>query len=135
MDLEHFHLDPNYFPEDTKDLIAIPTILALGALPLGVKKGFRFFKRVRLLNVGLVAPKDRESKKQLKDLAIATGHSSIAPYRVQVPEFLEVLEVIYQVNSETIERMPLHQIHPTITEYFERLKAEEEEAEETPPLT
>ena len=55
-EVDFFHLNPNYFPELTKDLIPLEMVLRYGVLPLGFKSEFGFFRRRKHVNLGFLSP-------------------------------------------------------------------------------
>lgn len=120
--VEFFHLNPKFFPESTRDHFPLDTILRLGALPLGTKHGWRFFRKVVLLNVGLIAPKHRATQREIQNLIREkTGIDGIQFFRIDPGEFLGLVETAYAVKRERLEALPENALAAPLRDW---LKAE-----------
>jgi hypothetical protein len=103
--VDFFHLNPEYFPRGTKDIIPLDAILKYGVLPLGLKNKRGIFKSSIQLNLGFLNPKHKENVGRELETLAAKGNQSIHAtkcYLVLVDEFLHVLDKVYGLNSEKL---------------------------------
>ncbi len=115
--VEFFHLNPSYFPAATKDLLGLDTILKLGALPLGTKRGWWPFRSSTLLNVGFVNPKNRAAVKEVKRIIGERKElSGVQVYRLDRSEFLSILSAAYGIDRARLLALPETSLEPTIVE-------------------
>ena len=122
-----FHLNPDFYPEETKHLLSIDDILRFGVLPLGFKTSSGLFRKRRDLNLGILDPTQKHvpmeiEKKVREKFPDLTG---VRCYLVLVEQFLSVLHSVYKqdlalpnhrdiektlltfLNNSTRERKPL----------------------------
>ena len=103
--VDFFHLDARYFPEVTRQALPIELILQSGALPLGLKTEFRWFRKRKILNLGLLDPsrKDLEqlihSAKALATDLLGEEIHDVKLFLILADQFLEVLDEVYQVSD------------------------------------
>jgi hypothetical protein len=106
--VDRFHLNPSYFPKNTRDLLPAEIILQHGALALGVKKSFRFFRTRRLVNLGFLDPSREESIKQvlitIREKFNELGFQGIQVYQLDPQEFVDVLSTVYQIPESELRR-------------------------------
>jgi hypothetical protein len=99
--VERFHLEPEYFPKETKEWLSREQMLEFQMLPLGIKHKTKFFKKVGYLNVGSVNPKIRELHKEVDKIArerLGDSYGGYQIYQIQESEFKSVLDKIYGVR-------------------------------------
>lgn len=94
-----FRLDPQYFPESTRALFPVETLMSQAILPLGTKSEFSWFKRRQRLNLGAVnaGQRDGEVRNFLKERGI---QDSVRIYSVLPDEFMTILKRVYGVPSD-----------------------------------
>lgn len=86
--LDHFHINPDLFPQETKTVIPIADIKRFQALPLGTKAG-------AYLNIGLVDPYRLDARDALTLLARQTG-KRVHFYEISEADYSTILKSIYQ---------------------------------------
>lgn len=122
--VDFFHLNPKFFPATTKNHLPVETILRLGALPLGSKRGVWPFRRRLLLNVGLVNPKDREAVSEIKRCArVASDFNGLQLYRLAVDEFLSIVQVVYGLTRESLLALPETHLEPSLRQHLDAVAA------------
>jgi hypothetical protein len=104
--VDFFHVDPQYFPQETKAVFSIEDIVRWGALPLGSKIQYRLFRKGKILNVGLLDPGRADVK-----LAIAAAQEEAGKkftqlkfFLILADQFLGILQSVYGVNPETLKK-------------------------------
>ena len=99
--VDFFHLEPQYFPEATKDLFNTDFLLQFGVLPLGYKTVWKFFRPKKLLNIGLIDPSRQDALEAVKahasEVLGAGSWAGTKPYLILADEFVSVLERVYKV--------------------------------------
>lgn len=117
-EVDFFHLNPNYFPESTKDLIPIEMVLKYGALPLGFKTESRFFRRRKLINVGFLSPYRKnflaEVEKFVLDHREGQTFEAVRIYLILADQFLKVLKKTYGISEDQIRKMNPETVDPTL---------------------
>lgn len=107
--VEFFHLQPDYFPETTKDFFTVDEILQYGILPLGLKTNRSLGSKGQLVNVGFLRPRETPIVAQVTQL-VREKHPSLSGlvrYQIRLDEYLTILEKIYTIDSEKlIDRSP-----------------------------
>jgi len=104
--VDFFHLEPDYFPAPTRDILPIESIIKYGALPLGVKSRRKFFSERKRLNVGFLDPTRKDSIAAVEataKAALGPAYGGLKVYLVLADEFLEVLETVYGVSEERLK--------------------------------
>lgn len=132
--VEFFHLNPRFFPENTRDYLTLDTILKWGALPLGTKRGLWPFggKRPRL-NVGFVNPKNRAAVREVKRLVAARPDvSGVQMFRLDPVEFLEILRAAYGVDRERLLTLAEDAVEPFLLNHLQTPVENETAPAQTP---
>jgi hypothetical protein len=112
-----FHLDPNFFPRVTQDLIAVEDVVRYGVLPLGFKREFKWFKPVARLNLGLLNVERRETLEWVR--AHAGNVKAFKTFQVLPDEFLQTLELCYGVGRSTLLEWGADQIDNNLMLYLQ----------------
>ncbi|MCB0406520.1 MAG: hypothetical protein KDD51_17185 [Bdellovibrionales bacterium] len=119
--VERFHLDPEYFPEITKDLFSIEEILKHGVLPLGFKQQNTLVGKKQYLNVGFLSPRDTKQIAAVEAL-LKAKHQAIAGflrYQVELIEYLQVLERVYDTGRDSVSKRASNLLHPLLQSHFQ----------------
>lgn len=107
--VDYFHLDIEYFPQNTREFFDTSTIIKYGALPLGTKKVTKFFKSKKILNLGLLNPALSQNIDALEALAVdqmgCDQFAGVKVYLLLADQFLDVLEKIYNVSETEIRKL------------------------------
>lgn len=113
--MDFFHLDAAFFPQTTRDLFPVETILRDGVLPLGIKNSFWLFRTRRILNVGFLSP-NKEMCRKIEALARSRekGLSGIRPFRIGKREFLSVLASVYEIPESKLKRLGVADVHQSL---------------------
>lgn len=91
---DRFHLIPEHFPESTRNLLTVEQILAMGALPLGIKSG-------TIVNFGLLDFRNLITRDTLSGIASQQGKKAHF-YVVEPREFWDVLQNCYRVSPASV---------------------------------
>jgi hypothetical protein len=106
--VDFFHVDARYFPQETKSVFAVEEILRWGALPLGSKTEYRFFRKGKILNVGLLDPGRQDAKLAIAAATESQGegkkYTQLKFFLVLADQFLSILQSVYGVNPETLRK-------------------------------
>lgn len=96
---ETMRLDSKYFPESTKDVIPIKTLLQHGALVLGQREA-RGLYRGKILNLGFLDPFDRVARVEVENLVRAKFPqlSGIHVYQITSSDFVDIVRKIYGID-------------------------------------
>ena len=109
-----FHVHPAYLPEATRNLFPSETLLWGGALPLGTKTEFRFFRRKKILNLGLLNP-SRVEVIQRVERELKTGEfDSVRVFLILANHFMAVLEAHYGITMDQLRARGPKEICPTL---------------------
>ena len=129
--IDLFQLDPNYFPEATKDLFEKEDLIKLGFLPLGLKTVYRFFRAKRALNIGMIEPSSKESLEKIKALAEKKidRFEEIKTYLILPEQFIRVFQKVYDFSDQKIRELPPKDVHERVQLFMETGNA----GKETPP--
>lgn len=107
--VDFFYLDPEFFPESTKDLLPVDLMARLGVLPLGYKLEPGLFKRKKVLNIGVVNPSRSDGLDELKAFLAQKSGQDAAPniklYLILGDQFLRVLEQVYGARESEIRQL------------------------------
>lgn len=118
MEMDSFHLNPDYFPESTRGWLDVPTILTHGMLPLGIKHGYRFgFLRTTFANVGCLGPVNRAQKAAVQHKLKKQGVGGVHFYQVEPAPFWEVLQKAYGVGPAQLKAESNQPLHPSLSPY------------------
>ncbi len=126
--VDWFHLDPEYFPQDTRSLFTAADVLQYGILPLG-KKHARAGEGKQILNVGFVNPGNKKARIFVQ--GFVSGNKEFRKYRayrLKIEEFLLILQEIYELFPALFLQQPVS-VCPDVVLYLEQLKKEKEQAE------
>lgn len=108
------HLNPNYFPKETKSLLNLDLILELGILPLGFKTKWKFFRKKRVLNIVHVG-----AKPSLESLQWVQANQEEVQFFHALPhEFLKVLEIQYGFSPTNVRNLD-QKIHGALRRILE----------------
>lgn len=120
--VDFFNLDANFFPRDTMDFFSKETLVRLGILPLGLKKDWARFKRVKRLNVGVLNPGRKSFEYEIQNHL--GGHkieiNTIKFYLILADPFIQVLNKIYGVSEGDLRVWPISQMDDTLKMFLER---------------
>ncbi len=112
-----FHLDPNFFPQVTQDLVPVGHVVRLGLVPLGYKDEFHWFRTRKRLNVGVLNPDRRESIDWVKE---NVGNvKAFKTFQVLPEEFLRTLELCYGVERSTLLDLNSDEIDTNLALYLQ----------------
>jgi hypothetical protein len=112
-----FHLDPQFFPMNTRELIPLKEIVRLGVLPLGVKSESHWFRKRSRLNLGVLNLTKTEALDWVK------GHlknvKSFKTFQVLPEEFLQTLELCYGVDRAELLKLETEQVDMNLGLYLQ----------------
>ncbi|MBC7385367.1 MAG: hypothetical protein H7301_04275 [Cryobacterium sp.] len=114
---EIFHLDPQFFPKSTENLIPLEIVLRLGVLPLGMKKEWTWFRTVARLNLGLLNVKDSEAKGWVEHAI--PNVKAIKTFQLLPEEFLQTVELCYGVERSTLLEKKPEQLDLNLSLYLQ----------------
>ncbi|MGE0616347.1 MAG: hypothetical protein AB7P04_11970 [Bacteriovoracia bacterium] len=122
--IDFFNLDTRYFPEVTKTLFTTEEMAKLGVLPLGFKTRYRFFRRSKVLNVGLLTPADKATahavEKMAKErLGKENSISGLKIYLILADQFIDVLGLVYGVPESTLAKLGAGNLNPTLAVFVD----------------
>jgi hypothetical protein len=120
-----FYVHPTLFPASTQHVFPVETLLRTGSLPLGSKTRYRFLRRKRVLNVGMLNPSRKDSLLELEALARAAGYDSVQVFLILASHCLTVLEKRYQLSAHHIRQLGSDKIDPTLGMFLETAEREE----------
>ncbi|HTL12173.1 MAG TPA: hypothetical protein VL588_06785 [Bdellovibrionota bacterium] len=115
---DFFHLQPQYFPMATKDLVPVETILKLGVLPLAFKTEYKMFRARKRLNLGMLDPTHSAALDQIQAL-VGGQFASIKVFLVLADQFLEVVRQVYGVTQDRLRSMRSDEIHERLQMFLE----------------
>lgn len=112
-----FHLDTDYFPAQTRDLITLSEALQYGVLPLGYKTEAHLLKRHKVLNLGFLDPSKTEQVKKVESLVLpraAKETQGIKIFLVLADQFLTVLRDHYGLSDGALQSVPSDALDPIL---------------------
>jgi len=118
--VDFFHLDSRYFPKQTSGYLKLETILRFGVIPLGSGNERGFFKRGKILNLGLLDPGRMDAIETA--VSEARAHEEITNHReflVLADQFLDILQTVYGVNASDLAKRDPGQLDPTLAMFLE----------------
>ncbi len=116
--IDFFHLQPEYFPQVTKSLLAPDLIVSHGVLCLGFKTVPGLFRSRKLLNLGLLDPSRKKSVEAATEVASqSAGVVGVKTYLLLAPQFVSVLEQVYGLGADKILKFP--EIDPLLKMYLD----------------
>jgi len=101
--VDFFHLHPEFFPQNTKDLWSLEKALGWGALPLGTKTEYRFFRKHKRLNVGMLDPHQEGAFEEIQ-LHLKDHFTSFKVFLLLADQFVDVLSQHYGANVEELRK-------------------------------
>lgn len=101
----------------------MPTALLIkhGVLPLGFKTEFHFFRKRKVLNLGLLNPEAtdlKEIKEAAKKSLGEDAFSNVQVFKIDAEAFVKVLEKHYGIKKESLEAIASGEAHPTLREHI-----------------
>jgi hypothetical protein len=119
--VDFFHLDPRFFPKETKDAIPVPLILRFGALPLGAKSRFKMFRTKKILNIGLLDPGRKDAVEAIERLLQdkTSNYDAIKVFLVLADQFIEVVQSVYGVSDKEIHAKATEDLDRTLALFVE----------------
>jgi len=112
-----FHLDPNFIPSVTADLVPLDSMVRLGIIPLGFKNEFNWFRTRQRLNLGVLNQDRREvldwTRSQLPNV------KAFKTFQVLPDEFLKTLEVCYGLDRSSLLGLGPEQIDVNLALYLQ----------------
>jgi len=120
--IDFFNLDPAFYPPNMVDLLEVEFLLGLGSLPLGFKTEFRFFRRCRSLNIGMLNPTRRESvaalENQVRSSLEVDKRHPVRIYLIVVDQFLEVLRSCFKLTPDDILKRGESRLDPILWQHL-----------------
>jgi hypothetical protein len=129
---DFFALDPKFYPETTKGLFDVDTMLKFGMLPIGVGTEPGFLKTRKVLNLGILDPNRKDSldfaEAKLKEIQAQADHSlrkalgsaqGIKVFLILTDQFLGILRSAHGVTEDTIRGKDAAVLDPTIVMYLD----------------
>lgn len=116
-EIDFFTLDSKYFPLVTRNLFKTEILLKFGVLPLGFKTETKFFVPQKVLNLGFLNPEKLDQMKTLLEIAQQSSGekiSSIRPYLIVAPQFIEILRDHYQMTDPILKSQPRSHLDETL---------------------
>lgn len=112
-----FHLDPNFIPSVTADLVPLDAMVRLGIIPLGFKNEFHWFRSRPRLNLGVL----NEDRQEVLDWAGANLRNvkAFKTFQVLPDEFLQTLELCYGINRSALLDLGPEQIDVSLALYLQ----------------
>lgn len=105
--VDFFYLEPEFFPKITKSVLTPLEMISWGALLLGLKTERRIFKVFKVLNIGLLDPKNKQevisqilnkAQHSLKEENIRRSRV----YLISPDHFIEILDKNYHFSVESM---------------------------------
>lgn len=105
--VDFFYLDPRYFPETTRDIFSLETLIQNGILPLGIKTERKWFKKTATLNVGMLSPDQKPILETIEKLAREKNPqiNAVRPYLIIPEQFMTILETVYNASQDVIKTL------------------------------
>jgi hypothetical protein len=110
--VDFFHLQPEYFPQHSRDALDLATILKWGVLPLGFKAERKFFSTKRILNLGALDP-SRPGLREACTAACTQAHG-VRPYLVLGDQFVAILMKVYGLTPARLAALKESETDPTL---------------------
>jgi hypothetical protein len=135
-DIDLFQLQPKYFPQQTKNLFDVETILRFGVLPLGSRVRGGFFGSRKIINLGFLTPRKTEVVQEVKNRVLsqqrgADGKAEKIDFRVFLilaDQFLAVMESVYGFSEERVMGLSQDKLDPTLKMFLEMEDGAEDSA-------
>ncbi|MCB0418381.1 MAG: hypothetical protein KDD39_12075, partial [Bdellovibrionales bacterium] len=119
--VERFHLNPEFFPQVTKDLFSEDEILKNGILPLGFKRQQSLSGKKQFLNVGFLSPRDGKQISEVEAI-LRSKHQAIAGlvrYQIDLNEYLLILDQIYGISPSSLSSKDLSELSPVLQNHLQ----------------
>ena len=103
--VDFFHVDPRYFPQETKSVFTVEDIVRWGALPLGSKTDYGLFRKGKILNIGMLDPGRQDAKLEIS--AAQEGgkqYTQLKFFLILADQFLGILQSVYGVDPEALRK-------------------------------
>jgi hypothetical protein len=112
-----FHLDPNFIPSVTADLVPLDAMVRLGIIPLGFKNEFHWFRTRKRLNLGVLS----EGRREIRDWAGENLRNvkAFKTFQVLPDEFLQTLELCYGIERSSLLDLGPEQIDVNLALYLQ----------------
>lgn len=112
-----FHLDPNFIPSVTADLVPLDAMVRLGIIPLGFKNEFHWFKTRRRLNMGVL----NENRREVTDWTAShlPNVKAFKTFQILPDEFLQTLELCYGIERSSLLDLGPEQIDVNLALYLQ----------------
>lgn len=118
--VDFFHLESQFFPKNSRDVLSLETVLRHGVLPLGFKSEYGFFRPGKTLNLGMLDPGRVESLKIVEEEAKKKSDMTQTKcFLVLAEQFLEVLQQVYGVSMQDLTQRSPDSIEPTLVMFLE----------------
>jgi hypothetical protein len=131
--VDFFHLNPEYFPQVTRDLFTVDQIIEWGALPLGFKTEHKFFRARKMLNVGFLDPARADAVQAAEAAARAklgaNGIHGLKVFLILTDQFLEVMRGVYRVDEAALRARDHTSMDGTLAMFLEHVPAAAPKAE------
>ncbi len=125
-EVDFFHLNANYFPEATREIIPLDMVLKYGVLPLGFKNEFRFFRSRKLLNLGFLSPYRKNFLTEVENFVLSKSKDSsfegVRVYLILADQFLRVMKKVYGLTEAEISTKDPETLDPTLRMFLSDLK-------------
>jgi hypothetical protein len=126
-----FHLNPEYFPRVTQDLIPVEDVVRYGVLPLGFKREFQWFRSVQRLNLGLLNPGRKDTLEWVRT-HLGTV-KAFKTFQILPEEFLKTLELCFGVDRSVLLEWGPDQIDGNLMLYLQLERRKRPRSAETTP--
>lgn len=121
--VDYFHIEPQYFPKITQELLPVDDMVRLGVVPLGFKTERKFFRTRKVLNIGQLDPGRKTATDEA--LRIASGKlgsgeiAGVKVFLVLAEQFLQILNQVYQTSDESLRIREHAQVDDTLSLFLE----------------
>jgi hypothetical protein len=121
--VDYFHVEPQYLPKITQDLFPVELMIRHGALALGYKTEHVFFRKQKMLNIGLLDPSRAETVQEL--LRVANEKLGQEPaqgvkvFLLLAAQFVQVLDAVYGTGEAKLRGHDLSEMDNTLALYLE----------------
>lgn len=121
--VDYFHLEPEYFPAETKEIFPIPYMIKHGVVPLGFKTEYKFFRPKKQLNLGFLSPSDRSHVREVEGYAMSHLNDpsviGVKNFLILAEQFLNVLSKVYGVQDDQIHKMDPKDVAENLSLFLE----------------
>lgn len=118
--VDFFHVEGQFFPKNSRDVLSLETVLRYGVLPLGFKSEYGFFKPGKTLNLGMLDPGRVESLQTAEvEAKKKSDMTRTKIFLVLAEQFLEVLQHVYGVGMQDLLKRSPDTLEPTLVMFLE----------------